>query len=62
MGREMTEVLKDALEGIVLAGRAVLAGESAYGDGIPARLREQGFTEIAIHAFLVRNEKRHHGG
>ncbi len=57
MGRQMTEMLKGTLEGIVLA---TLAGEPAYGYDITARLREQGFTDIAegtIYALLVRIEK-----
>lgn len=57
MGRQMTEMLKGTLEGIVLA---TLAGEPAYGYDITARLRDQGFTDIAegtIYALLVRIEK-----
>ena len=58
MGKQMTEMLKGTLEGIVLA---VLAGESAYGYEITTRLREEGFTDIAegtIYALLVRIEQR----
>ena len=59
MGKpQMTEMLKGTLEGIVLA---ILAGEPAYGYDITARLREQGFTDIAegtIYALLVRIEQR----
>ncbi|WP_280275200.1 PadR family transcriptional regulator [Nocardia wallacei] len=58
MGKQMTEMLKGTLEGIVLA---VLAGRSAYGYEITAWLREQGFSDIAegtIYALLVRIEKR----
>ncbi|WP_069165836.1 PadR family transcriptional regulator [Nocardia altamirensis] len=57
MGKQMTEMLKGTLEGIVLA---VLAGRSAYGYEITAWLREQGFSDIAegtIYALLVRIEK-----
>lgn len=53
----MTEMLKGTLEGIVLA---ILAGEPAYGYDITARLRDQGFSEIAegtVYALLVRIEK-----
>ena len=55
---QMTEMLKGTLEGIVLA---ILAGEPAYGYEITARLREQGFVDIAegtIYALLVRIEQR----
>ena len=58
MGRQMTEMLKGALEGIVLA---ILALRPAYGYEITARLREQGFAEIAegtVYALLVRVEQR----
>ncbi|XAS68631.1 PadR family transcriptional regulator [Micrococcaceae bacterium Sec5.7] len=57
MGKQMTEMLKGTLEGIVLA---ILAGEPAYGYEITARLREQGFSDIAegtVYALLVRIEK-----
>lgn len=57
MGKQMTEMLKGTLEGIVLA---ILAGEPAYGYDITARLRDQGFSEIAegtVYALLVRIEK-----
>src|ERR671911_969719 len=56
--KQMTEMLKGTLEGIVLA---VLAGRAAYGYEITAWLREQGFTDIAegtIYALLVRIEQR----
>lgn len=55
---QMTEMLKGTLEGIVLA---ILAGAPAYGYEITARLREQGFSDIAegtIYALLVRIEQR----
>lgn len=58
MGKQMTEMLKGTLEGIVLA---ILAGRSAYGYEITAWLREKGFTDIAegtIYALLVRIEQR----
>ncbi|MDV7240923.1 MULTISPECIES: PadR family transcriptional regulator [Rhodococcus] len=58
MGKQMTEMLKGTLEGIVLA---ILAARPAYGYEITARLREQGFSEIAegtIYALLVRIEQR----
>ncbi|GAA4373014.1 PadR family transcriptional regulator [Paeniglutamicibacter cryotolerans] len=57
MGKQMTEMLKGTLEGIVLE---ILAGEPAYGYDITARLREQGFVDIAegtVYALLVRVEK-----
>jgi PadR family transcriptional regulator PadR len=58
MGKQMTEMLKGTLEGIVLA---ILAVQPAYGYDITARLRERGFTDIAegtIYALLVRVEQR----
>ena len=58
MGKQITEMLKGTLEGIVLA---ILATQPAYGYEITARLREQGFTDIAegtIYALLVRIEQR----
>lgn len=58
MGKEMTELLKGTLEGIVLA---ILAIAPAYGYEITARLREQGFTELAegtVYAVLIRIEQR----
>src|SRR5512135_3799775 len=54
----MTELLKGTLEGIVLA---ILATRSAYGYEITARLREQGFSDIAegtVYALLIRIEQR----
>jgi PadR family transcriptional regulator PadR len=54
----MTEMLKGTLEGIVLA---ILAGRSAYGYEITARLREMGFSDIAegtVYALLIRIEQR----
>jgi PadR family transcriptional regulator PadR len=58
MGKQMTEMLKGTLEGIVLS---ILSGRSGYGYEITTWLREQGFTEIAegtIYALLVRIEQR----
>lgn len=58
MGKQITEILKGTLEGIVLA---ILAIQPAYGYEITARLREQGFTDLAegtIYAVLVRIEQR----
>ncbi|MFT4201274.1 PadR family transcriptional regulator [Gordonia sp. (in: high G+C Gram-positive bacteria)] len=58
MGRQMTEMLRGTLEGIVLA---ILGRQSAYGYEITARLRDEGFTEIAegtVYALLVRIERR----
>jgi len=58
MGRQMTEMLKGTLEGIVLAILSVLP---AYGYEITARLREQGFSDIAegtVYALLVRFEQK----
>ena len=58
MGKQMTEMLKGTLEGIVLA---LLTGKPAYGYEITTLLREQGFTEIAegtVYALLVRIEQK----
>jgi PadR family transcriptional regulator PadR len=59
MGKQqMTEMLKGALEGIVLA---VLATRPAYGYEVTARLREQGFADIVegtVYALLIRIEQR----
>ena len=58
MGNQMTEMLKGTLEGIVLA---ILSVRSAYGYEITARLREQGFSDIAegtVYALLIRVEQR----
>jgi len=58
MGKQMTEMLKGTLEGIVLA---LLAGRSAHGYEITAWLRDEGFAEIAegtVYALLVRIEQR----
>jgi PadR family transcriptional regulator PadR len=58
VGKQMTEMLKGTLEGIVLA---ILAARPAYGYEITAWLREQGFADIAegtVYALLVRVEQR----
>ncbi|MDQ4503995.1 PadR family transcriptional regulator [Sinomonas sp. ASV322] len=58
MGKQMTEMLKGTLEGIVLA---ILSVRPAYGYEITARLREEGFSDIAegtIYALLVRIEQK----
>jgi PadR family transcriptional regulator PadR len=58
VGKQMTEMLKGTLEGIVLA---ILALRPAYGYEITARLREQGFADIAegtVYALLVRIEQK----
>ena len=58
MGKQMTEMLKGTLEGIVLA---ILAVRPAYGYEITARLREQGFSDLVegtVYALLVRIEQR----
>lgn len=58
MGRQMTEMLKGTLEGIVLA---FLSGRSAYGYEITGWLRDQGFSDIAegtVYALLIRIEQR----
>ncbi|ALE92401.1 PadR family transcriptional regulator [Arthrobacter alpinus] len=57
MGRQMTEMLKGTLEGIVLA---ILSARPAYGYEITTQLREQGFADIAegtVYAILVRIER-----
>ena len=58
MSKQVTEMLKGILEGIVLA---ILSGRSAYGYEITAWLRDQGFSDIAegtVYALLVRIEQR----
>jgi PadR family transcriptional regulator PadR len=58
MGKQMTEMLKGTLEGIVLA---LLTGKPAYGYEITTLLRDQGFTDIAegtVYALLVRIEQK----
>ena len=58
VGKQMTEMLKGTLEGIVLA---FLSGRPAYGYEITAWLRDQGFSDIAegtVYALLIRIEQR----
>ena len=58
MSKQITEMLKGTLEGIVLA---ILSVRPAYGYEITARLREQGFSDIAegtVYAVLVRVEQK----
>jgi PadR family transcriptional regulator PadR len=58
MGKQITEMLKGTLEGIVLA---IIAAHPAYGYEITSRLREMGFDDIAegtVYALLVRVEQR----
>jgi PadR family transcriptional regulator PadR len=58
VGRQMTEMLKGTLEGIVLA---ILSARPAYGYEITARLREMGFSDTAegtVYALLVRVEHK----
>ena len=58
MGKQVTEMLKGTLEGIVLA---ILSNRAAYGYEITAWLREKGFSDIAegtVYALLVRIEQR----
>jgi len=56
--KQMTEMLKGTLEGIVLA---TLATRPAYGYEITARLRDEGFSDIVegtVYALLIRIEQR----
>ncbi len=58
MVKQMTEMLKGTLEGIVLA---ILSVRPAYGYEITAWLRDQGFSGIAegtVYALLIRIEQR----
>ena len=58
MGKQVTEMLKGTLEGMVLA---ILSDRPAYGYEITAWLREQGFADIAegtVYALLIRVEQR----
>jgi PadR family transcriptional regulator, regulatory protein PadR len=58
VGKQMTEMLKGTLEGIVLA---ILSMRTAYGYEITAWLRQQGFSDIAegtVYALLVRVEQK----
>ena len=57
MGKQVTEMLKGTLEGIVLA----ILERPAYGYEITARLREQGFAHLVegtVYALLIRIEQR----
>ena len=57
MGKQITEMLKGTLEGIVLA---ILSVRPAYGYEITAWLRDQGFSDIVegtVHALLIRISK-----
>lgn len=58
MPKQITEMLKGTLEGIVLA---ILARRPAYGYEITTWLRDNGFTDIAegtVYALLIRIEQR----
>lgn len=58
MGKQISEMLKGTLEGIVLA---LLVDRPAYGYEITTELRDRGFTDIAegtIYALLVRIENK----
>ena len=58
MGKQVTEMLKGTLEGIVLA---VLAVRPAYGYEITAQLRDRGFADLVegtVYALLIRIEQR----
>jgi PadR family transcriptional regulator, regulatory protein PadR len=58
MPKQVTEMLKGVLEGIVLA---MLSGRAAYGYEITTWLRDQGFADIAegtVYALLIRVEQR----
>jgi PadR family transcriptional regulator PadR len=58
VGKQMTEMLKGTLEGIVLA---ILSDRPAYGYEITVRLREMGFADIAegtVYALLIRVEQK----
>jgi PadR family transcriptional regulator len=58
VSKQMTEMLKGTLEGVVLA---ILSMRPAYGYEITAWLREQGFSDIVegtVYALLVRIEQK----
>lgn len=58
MGKQLTEMLKGTLEGVVLA---ILVVRPAYGYEITAWLRDRGFSDIAegtVYALLIRVEQR----
>lgn len=57
MANQMTEMLKGALEGMVLA---IIAQGQTYGYEIRVRLQDMGFSDIAegtIYALLIRVEQ-----
>lgn len=58
MAKQLTEMLKGVLDGIVLA---VVGRRPGYGYEITANLRERGFVDIAegtVYALLIRVEQR----
>ena len=58
MGKQITEMLKGTLEGVVLA---ILSARAAYGYEITARLRDEGFSDIVegtVYALLIRIEQK----
>jgi PadR family transcriptional regulator PadR len=58
VGKQITEMLKGTLEGIVLA---ILSVRPAYGYEITAWLRDQGFSDIVegtVYALLIRIEQK----
>jgi len=58
MSKQLTELLKGSLEGMVLA---ILARRPAYGYEITTELRDRGFVDIVegtVYAVLVRIEQR----
>jgi PadR family transcriptional regulator PadR len=58
MAKQLTEILKGTLEGVVLS---ILVDRPAYGYEITARLRDEGFADIVegtVYALLVRIEQR----
>lgn len=58
MSRQMTEMLKGTLEGVVLA---LLDHRPTYGYEITSWLRDHGFSDIAegtVYALLIRVEQR----
>lgn len=58
MAKQLTEMLKGTLDGIVLA---VIAARPSYGYEIRAELQQRGFEDIAegtVYALLVRIEQR----
>ena len=58
MPKQITEMLKGTLEGMVLA---ILAQRHMYGYEITSWLRDNGFTDIAegtVYALLIRIEQR----